>query len=288
MIYTYFTELFPYDLFPVEYECYKQLKELTNINYIAVPWTQIINAKWLEIPNSKLLQEYLSILADQKINQENNFTVCQHDAYNMLSSYFKHLKITKVFTPLHDSDFKVNGIEFIPISFTNSFNFESREKDILFSFVGCYTTHDMRRRMFNRIKGENIIYRETYHMDSGICKTNEFKKKETDEYKNVLERSRFSLCPRGSSPSSVRFWESMAAGSIPILISNNWVLPDWDWKNTIIKISESNFENATYSDIEKFLKNISPERETLMRENCLKANEEFKKENYKKYILKNI
>jgi hypothetical protein len=182
----------------------------------------------------------------------------------------------------------MNDIQVLPISFTNNFNFDLVYKDILFSFVGAYNTHTIRQKMFNSIKGPNMIYRDSYHVDSNTLTSSSYKQKQENEYKNVLERSRFSICPRGSSPSSVRFWESMAAGAIPILISDNWLLPEWDWENTIIKISENDFSNYDYGTLKMKLYDIELSREEELRANCLKAYEVFKKENYASYILSKL
>jgi hypothetical protein len=288
MIYLYFTDIFKYEKFPVEYECYKQLKDDTNLNYIAVPWTQILNSHWLQYPNWRPAEYYFKILSKEKITQQNNFTICQHDSYMSLKLYYKHLNITKVFSPLHDRANIIDGVEIIPISFTSSFNFEPVKKDIHVSFVGTYTSHPIRERMKTRIYGDGIIYRDSYHIDTNMFDVKNKKEKEETEYKDILQRSRFSLCPRGSSPSSVRFWESLHAGAIPVLISDNWCLPDWNWKDTIVKISEKDFELIDYNSIINLLNDITPDRESIMRENCINAYNLFKKEKYKQYILNKL
>jgi hypothetical protein len=289
MIFEYFTELFPYDKFAVEYEAYKSLKDTQDLNYIAVPWTQLLNNGWVSYPNAKEPQYYFRTLSKEKILQQNNFTVCQHDDYMALRLYFNHLNITNVFCPLHNINNQLPNINIIPISFTTFLEFDERNKDILFSFIGSYTTHPIRERMKNRINGDNIIYRNGYHITTNSF-NNEINLKEAEEkeYKDMMERSRFCLCPRGSSPSSVRFWESLQAGTIPILISDFWCLPEWDWNNTIIHLKESEFENMTYKDILNMLKNISAEKETIMRNNCKNAYNKFKKENYKEYITSKL
>jgi len=288
MIYEYFTDIFPYEKFPVEYECYKQLKDYKDLNYIAIPWTQIMNSTWLNFPGRQHRDYYFRILSKEKIQQHNNFTICQHDSYMDLQLYFKHFNITKVFSPLHDTANAIDGIEIIPIPFTSNFNFDQTTKDILFSFVGTYTSHTIREKMKNRIIGENIIYRNSYHIDDNTFGNINSKEKEEIEYRNILQRSRYSLCPRGSSPSSVRFWESLQAGAIPILISDNWMLPDWDWSNTIIHIKETDFDKMTYKDIKALLDNITPINEQQMRANCIHAYSSFKKENFTNYIRKYI
>jgi hypothetical protein len=290
MIYSYFEDIFPYDKFPVEYSCFQQLKNEENINYIAIPWTQILNSNWLDFPNKKPMQYYINEISKLNIEQENNFTICQHDDYMMLIDVFKHLRISTVFSPLHDkNNIATDGINIIPIAFTCSFIFDNlRNKDIPISFVGTYTSHPIRSRMSNRINNKNIIYRDSYHIDSNSFSVENYRQKEEKEYQDILERSRFSLCPRGSSPSSVRFWESLSAGAIPILISDNWVLPDWDWGNTILSIPEDDFENLSYNELIDIIDKIPQEKEASMRVNCLKAYQEFNQNNFKNYIEKSI
>jgi hypothetical protein len=52
-----------------------------------------------------------------------------------------------------------------------------------------------------------------------------------ERYRGVLGRSRFVLCPRGRGTSSFRLYETLAAGRVPVVISDEWVAPagpDWD------------------------------------------------------------
>jgi hypothetical protein len=288
MVISFFEDIFPYEKFPVEFECYKQLKNCNDVNYIAVPWTQILNGHWLDYPNKQPADFYFKALSKYKIQQDNNFTVCQHDSYMLLKLYFSHLNITKVFSPLHEAGNSIPGINVIPIPFTSSFNFKNVKKDINFSFVGTYTSHPMRVRMKSRLNGSGIIYRDSYHVDSNVILSSDAKKEQEQEYQDILQRSRYSLCPRGSSVSSVRFWESLHAQAIPILISDNWVLPNWDWDNTIVRIKEEEFERMSYEDIENVLKDISTDREQVMKLNCARAYDNFKPSNFEKYIRSHL
>jgi hypothetical protein len=50
-------------------------------------------------------------------------------------------------------------------------------------------------------------------------------------FAEVLFRSQFVLCPRGHGTSSIRLFEALAAGRVPVVISDQWVPPagpDWD------------------------------------------------------------
>jgi hypothetical protein len=283
MIKSFFTDIFQYDRFPTEYECFKRLGSL-GLNYIAVPWTQILNSSWMEFPGRMPTERYFNEIMGYEVSGTNNFTVCQHDSYMRIESILKELNVTKLFCISHDIRDKMEGIEIVPLAFAFKFEFNSVPKDILFSFVGSYKSHEIRGRMRERVVGENVVYRDEFHGANLFADMS----REECEYKEKLERSRFSLCPRGSAPSSIRFWESLGAGSIPVLVSDYWHLPLWNWEDTIVRINESDFENMDYDDIKEFLKSIPLERELIMRKNCLLANEEFKKENFANYISSNL
>lgn len=45
------------------------------------------------------------------------------------------------------------------------------------------------------------------------------------EFRESLQRSVFSLCPSGSGPNSIRLWESLGAGAIPVILADTWLPP---------------------------------------------------------------
>ena len=44
-------------------------------------------------------------------------------------------------------------------------------------------------------------------------------------YLNDLENTKVILCPRGTGPSTIRMWEALASGCIPLVISNDYKFP---------------------------------------------------------------
>lgn len=44
-------------------------------------------------------------------------------------------------------------------------------------------------------------------------------------YNEVLSDSIFSLCPEGAGPNTLRVWESLAVGAIPVIVAPGWVPP---------------------------------------------------------------
>ena len=92
---------------------------------------------------------------------------------------------------------------------------------------------------------------------------------ETFEYNSVLSDSVFSLCPEGTGPNTIRLWESMAIGSIPVLFENDWVRPNiegYHWDDFSVTISKVDFGNVF--DI---LKTIPVDKLEAMRQNCINA-----------------
>lgn len=45
------------------------------------------------------------------------------------------------------------------------------------------------------------------------------------EFSEALSRSVFALCPSGSGPNSIRLWEALEAGAIPVILSDHLALP---------------------------------------------------------------
>lgn len=59
------------------------------------------------------------------------------------------------------------------------------------------------------------------------------------EYETVTSRSKFVLCPRGHSPSSFRLYETLRAGRVPVVISDDWLPPPRvDWDACAIRVAE--------------------------------------------------
>ena len=91
----------------------------------------------------------------------------------------------------------------------------------------------------------------------------------------LLINSKYTLCPSGSGPNSIRFWEALGAGSIPILLADTLELPEHElWNNAILRIPEKNV-----SKLSEILNSISASQENIMRENCIKLYNYFK-DNY--------
>lgn len=54
----------------------------------------------------------------------------------------------------------------------------------------------------------------------------------SEMFRDTLQDSTFALCPSGTGPNSIRLWEALAAGSIPVVLADTWAPPGnpklWD------------------------------------------------------------
>ena len=82
-------------------------------------------------------------------------------------------------------------------------------------------------------------------------------------YVELTNRSIFSLCPRGTGVGTIRLFEVMSMGSIPVIISDDYVCPmsnKLNWDEFSIRVPESDIHK-----IEGILNSIKGEEIEKMR-----------------------
>ena len=112
-------------------------------------------------------------------------------------------------------------------------------KRYLFTFQGG-STSIVRKRLFNlRFNRPDVLIQNTsdyYHWDDSQPDRRDRQR----AYAEILAASEFVLCPRGAGLGSIRFFEAMAKGIAPVLISDGYVLPPGpDWQAFLIRVDES-------------------------------------------------
>ncbi|HUA06393.1 MAG TPA: exostosin family protein [Solirubrobacteraceae bacterium] len=108
--------------------------------------------------------------------------------------------------------------------------------DLLFSFVASNTTR-CRRQLFTLQHPEAIV--EEVHGFRVWDSTSENFQERRARFQAVLGRSRFVLCPRGNATSSLRLYESLAAGAVPVIIADDWIAPSGpEWERFSIRWPE--------------------------------------------------
>ena len=178
-------------------------------------------------------------------------TFCQHYRWRELIALWPKLGVTDVISShkVKNED-EVDGINIHPgllypvnaldPKFSKDLSEGIKEdRKLLFSFVGAYKSHymnDVRLKLkelennpdgFIEIKDEwhfnDAVYKGQVRADRSISE--KINVSNTLRYNQVLSDSVFALCPSGAGPNSIRFWEALHNGAIPVLISDELELP---------------------------------------------------------------
>jgi hypothetical protein len=264
--------------FPVITEQYaymalnKQLSDLNfdidNVIYFAFPWATLIdNILWNQKNKKKVdflknkLYSYKS-----KLNKKYIITVCQHIRLMEFQFLFKEMGVTDIFWP-HTTikfnylteypDINLYPFPLYPVQAENISFKHSHNREYLYSFVGAksqkkYLTNS-RNIIIEELSKTNtglIIGNDEWHFNKIVYdyQINEkIKQSEnaidtdlSEKFKNVLSKSIFSLCPSGTGPNSIRLWESIGFGAIPVIMSDNLKLSgDYDlWQQAAVFCKE--------------------------------------------------
>ena len=72
---------------------------------------------------------------------------------------------------------------------------------------------------------EQTVYREQVQGQTADAVRHAQLALEADAYAATLQNSCFALCPSGSGPNSIRLWEALGYGAIPVILSDQLQLP---------------------------------------------------------------
>jgi hypothetical protein len=136
------------------------------------------------------------------------------------------------------------------------------QRTILASFVGAHMAHylsDVRLQLQTlagtpgfvvRVSGDwhfnTVVYQ---HQIAGQALTPTPRlDAEVASYNQLLSDSVFALCPAGAGPNSLRLWEALAVGAIPVLLGNQPVLPCGgtlaavDWDRIVLRVADAQID----------------------------------------------
>ena len=282
----------------------------TNEKYIGLPWATIIDKKQYDATKIyDIIKHYMEYIDSTNINSTNTtpyYTCCQHIHFRYLLELFNALNITILYSPhklLNENTINNISIKPCPLYAANiedthrnqifkNIDFLTIPRKYLYSFQGAYDKQwyltDIREQLFNMTHRADCYVKNIglWHYNNIVYSTKQNKEKElneththinnTNEYNKLLLESRFSLCPSGSGPNSIRLWESLAVGSIPIILSDTLELPNHTlWDKAVIRVKER--------DVSKILELVScidEKKEKEMRKHCIELYNYFKN-NYK-------
>lgn len=96
------------------------------------------------------------------------------------------------------------------------------DPDLLYSFVGS-PTHACRKALLD-LTGprSHVEVVEGFLFWDPSSRDFELRRR---RFAEILLRSTFVLCPRGNGTASIRLFETLAAGRVPVILADSWVPP---------------------------------------------------------------
>jgi hypothetical protein len=270
--------------------------------YLGMPWATLIDRQRTEGPQEDVQKE--NGLARVRLSGIRYalrelgaglrvHTVCQHVYWHRLLPVWRDLGVTDAWlSHAPGKETPVDGISLHPwrLYAVNvedpdrraglSIGTDPESKPLLASFVGAHTGAHLsnvrlRLKQFADHPGfhvrvndkwhfEDVVYRHqvegsplesTYRIDDSV-----------NSYNTILSDSVFSLCPSGAGPNSLRLWESLAVGSVPVLLGEpvqlprGGTLPPIDWDSIVLRVADDQIDQ-----LPKLLRRI-PMREVRRRQ----------------------
>jgi hypothetical protein len=115
-----------------------------------------------------------------------------------------------------------------------------REPDLLFSFQGR-RTGPLRATVLAFSHPRAVVEDTSAH--DFFADTPPAHLEAQRRYVDVVGRSKFVLCPHGAGTASIRLFEALAAGRVPVIISDDWVAPAGiDWSACSVRLAENELE----------------------------------------------
>lgn len=226
--------------------------------YIGLPWATYIDKKRMHddlMAIARVRIEGWRSLAKNLGFDLSIHTVCQHIHWRRIIDQCVAVGVTDLHVShmtqgddRRGDSLRIHGWPLIAVNVENEerrvgliFGKAISEKKYLASFIGAYAKNyrslarPLLRHEFERdggddilfeLKGEwhyqRVVYQEQVKGELSCASYQVSDERETRKYNDVLSNSVFSLCPEGSGPNTLRLWESMAVGSIPVIVSDDW------------------------------------------------------------------
>lgn len=148
------------------------------------------------------------------------------------------------------------------------YNYKRITKHTYSDYQSFYPSSIIRFKLLSILNNSNaivtdFIFRKKYR--AGV-KSLEEKRKTTLEFFENMERNPYTFCLRGGGNFSVRLYETIAMGRIPVIVDTDMRLPlnkSIDWSAHCAFVTKKNLAE----NLVNFHTNISPEKFILMQEN---------------------
>ncbi len=117
----------------------------------------------------------------------------------------------------------------------------SHDLPFLFSFVGSAANSAVRREVA-QLSHQRALMQDTAADFARLLRlelSSEERSAYHRRYADATKSSKFVLCPRGVGASTIRLYETMRMGRVPVIISDRWIAPDGpDWDAFSLRVAE--------------------------------------------------
>jgi hypothetical protein len=278
-----------------------------GVVYLGFPWATLFDLLNKSHPRAEGLLEKLAGLAREVSESDSAAvaTVCQHVDLAKHAAVVAGAGVTDVFwshAPKEQRELVEGGgvllhpFPLYPVHVAREVSTRDK-RPFLFSFAGaienpCYLSkarlwiwEHLRDYPKGRVVGRGMwhyhgeVYETQIHGRS--IKADPVQVEREGEFRDLLAESVFALCPSGSGPNSIRLWEALASGAIPVLISDLY-LPPGDlrlWKESVVFCGN---KREAVAALPEQLEAIAADSVKLarMREGCRRLARDFGTENF--------
>jgi len=283
-----------------------------EVAYLGFPWATLFDLLNKSHPRAGVLLEKLHGLASQvgESRPAAVVTVCQHVELPKHVGVVAGAGITDVFwshatkgvrTLAEGGGVSLHPLPLYPVHVVPEVLLGA-ERPLLFSFAGaienpCYLS-EARLWIWEHLRDHpkgRVVGRGMWHYHSEVYEAqiqgralgeDKEQVEKEEEFRDLLLNSVFSLCPSGSGPNSIRLWESLASGAIPVVISDGYLPPGdlCEWNEAVVFCGERREDIAA---LPARLERIAGDTAALrrMRTGCFRLAEKFGPENFGSVIL---
>jgi hypothetical protein len=263
------------------HEKINQSRALANVFhcYIGLPWATFIDKKTfpedllatLKVRISGFSHALKALGVVLKVH-----SVCQHVYWKQHVSIWEALGVTDLWLAhLRDGDqhglsVKLHAWPLFAANLEEASRsrgliegLEPHERPYLASFIGAHANHylsavrlELQRfkeepgfyiELLDKWHFEDLVYR--HQVEGHPLESIHQQEERVRVYNEVLSQSNFVLCPSGAGPNSIRLWEAMGIGSIPVILGVNPSMPVGgslgliDWEKIGLRVEGNQVES---------------------------------------------
>ena len=244
--------------------------------YLPLPWATYIDKKAFPnvyLQRVKCTVDHYRSLAKKNGFALRVHSVCQHIHWDLILRKAQWVGVNDIYLSHKDSNSKqkqekvgtnldLRGWPLIAVNYeTPDLNVGMAykaisDRSLLASFIGAHMKHyldNTRRELFDAAKAYGrddvlVDISTEWHFNKVVYEEQVLNKvleadyidkhhARTLRYNTIMSDSKFSLCPVGAGPNTLRFWDAIAVGSVPVIFSDDLaILKEMGFSDNILEL----------------------------------------------------